>query len=80
MVLCGIDVAAGSVLVACKDLQYVARSMIITLIATASFFGASWRLGWGIAGVWWGLVLFFGLRSVQSVPRVLGLWPKEKLA
>jgi Na+-driven multidrug efflux pump len=73
MFLCGIDVSAGGLLISKRDHVYVARAMAVTLTLSLCFFAASIKLGWGLAGVWWGLVLFFGMRFAQSVPRLISL-------
>lgn len=74
MLLTAADVGATGVLLARRDLRYVARSFVITLSLLAIFMWAGvFRLGWGLAGVWGGLVLFFALRSSQSLGRLLYL-------
>lgn len=51
--------------------RYVARSFLVTLAALAGYMWLSRAAGWGLAGVWWGIVLFFGVRAAQSTGRVL---------
>lgn len=63
-------------LLAKKDLGFVCRSMIITMVISSSALLAVRLRGWGITGVWWGLCLFFALRGCQSVPRLLKLYPQ----
>lgn len=69
LMACGIDVSSTGVLLACKDVGYVARSMIISMAALITFLSASAMHG--LLGVWWGLAIFFGARVVQSLPRAL---------
>lgn len=75
MMLTAADVGANGVLLARRDLAYVARAFLLTLAALAAFvtLGVRGPYGWGLDGVWWGLVLFFGLRCIQSVGRLLWL-------
>jgi hypothetical protein len=65
---------ASGVLLALRDLAYVARAYCVTLCSLWLFIwvGAS-RPGWGLEGVWAGLVLFFALRCCQSLGRLLWL-------
>jgi hypothetical protein len=65
---------ASGVLLARRDLAYVARAYCVTLCSLWLFMwvGAS-RPGWGLEGVWAGLVLFFALRCCQSLGRLLWL-------
>jgi hypothetical protein len=69
MLLVGVDVGGSSVNMALRDFQYTARSYVVTLAAIAAYFLAARRWDWGLGGVWWGLALFFGVRSVQSLGR-----------
>jgi Na+-driven multidrug efflux pump len=73
MLLTAADVSATGVLLARRDLAYVARAFMVTLAALAVFVSVFVKgpQGMGLVGVWWGLVLFFGLRCVQSVGRLL---------
>ena len=71
LIACGIDVSSTGVLLACKDVGYVARSMILSGSALAAFIWFTKAGGGGITGVWWSLTVFFGLRMVQSFPRAV---------
>ena len=53
MLLCGCDVSSNGLLVAKKDMAFVMKSMLITFVASTSFFVAVRRQGWGLQGVWW---------------------------
>jgi Na+-driven multidrug efflux pump len=46
---------------------------VLTLASLAALMSASQRLGWGLAGVWWGIVFFFSARLLQSLTRLLWL-------
>lgn len=70
MFLCGLDVAASGILLAQKDLAYMAQTMAVNLITLTAFFVWVRRAGLGLAGVWWGLVIFFGLRAAASLYRI----------
>lgn len=73
MLLTAADVAATGILLARRDLAYVARAFMFTLTALAVFVSVFVKgpYGMGLDGVWWGLVLFFGVRCVQSVGRLV---------
>jgi hypothetical protein len=79
LVMIGMDVAATSILVVQRDLTYIARSFVITLASLTMLMSLSQRLGWGLSGVWWGVVFFFGARFVQSMARVLWLQSRPEL-
>lgn len=66
MVLCAVDVSASGILMACKDLLFLARAMTVSFLALVVYFTAAKAQGWQLGGVWWGLVLFFLIRAVQS--------------
>ena len=70
MLLCAVDVTAGGVLMACKDLLFLARVMTISLAVLIGYFSVAKNQGWQLGGIWWGLVLFFLLRAAQSMYRV----------
>jgi hypothetical protein len=66
--------AATGVLLARRDLGYVARAYLFTLSALALYVWAGvYGQGWGLQGVWAGLVLFFMLRCAQSTMRLAWL-------
>lgn len=80
MVLVGFDVAATSVLLARRDLAYVARSFAVTLAALSLFMwramgdgSGSGPLGDALGSVWWALVFFYGVRAAQSAARLAWL-------
>ena len=64
------DVSASGVLMACKDLLFLARAMVVSLFALVAYFPAAKAQGWQLGGIWWGLVLFFLLRAIQSCSRI----------
>ncbi|WIA32752.1 hypothetical protein OEZ86_005937 [Tetradesmus obliquus] len=74
MLLTAADVGASGVLLARRDLAYIARAYCVTLSSLWLFMwlGAK-QPGWGLQGVWAGLVLFFALRCCQSLGRLLWL-------
>lgn len=82
MTLVSIDVACTGLNTAAGDLLFVARSYILTLACTFAFMYAVRVQGWGLAGVWWGILFFFGARAVQSAWRVITnrLGPNSTLA
>jgi hypothetical protein len=69
LLLVGLDMAANSVNLALRDYAYTARAYMITLGAIGAYFAAAKAGSWGLGGVWWGLVLFFGARLAQSAGR-----------
>ena len=70
MVLCAMDVSAAGVLMACKDLLFLAWAMIVSLGVLVIYFSVAKSQGWQLGGIWWGLALFFLIRAVQSNYRV----------
>lgn len=80
MVLCGIDVSSNGMLVACKDLKFVVRSMVVTFTACTAYFSWCRHSNWGLSGIWWGLCFFFFLRAVQSLPRLPSHFSKRRRA
>jgi hypothetical protein len=80
MVFAAADVLAGGILLSKKDFAYLAKAFIFTFIALGVFVIVGVRgQGWGLGGVWWGLVFFFGVRAAQSVYR-LNCLMREELA
>lgn len=74
MLLTAADVGANGVLLAKRDLAYVARAYTLTLCSLGVFMWLGVRRGqWGLQGVWAGLVFFFGLRCIQSTSRLMWL-------
>lgn len=74
MLLAAADVAASGVLLAYRDLAYLARAFVLTLMSLGVFITVGVKgQGWGLEGVWWGLVFFFGARAVQSTVRLVYL-------
>lgn len=72
VLLCGLDVAATGVLIASKQLKLLVRAMTLTLALVAAFY--QWRRpagGHSLGGVWWGLLLFFAARVLQSTAGML---------
>ena len=72
ILFCSMDVASTGVLIASKRMGYLVRAMTATLACVAVYY---WRLkpaaGHSLSGVWWGLVLFFAARSLQSAAGML---------
>ncbi|GLC44353.1 hypothetical protein PLESTB_000478600 [Pleodorina starrii] len=71
MLALGADVVASGVNIGLGDARYVAQSYLITLSVLAAFMGASRTMGWELTGVWAGVVVFFGVRALQSTGRVV---------
>eukprot|EP00878_Enallax_costatus_P014068 GHUV01014712.1.p1 GENE.GHUV01014712.1~~GHUV01014712.1.p1 ORF type:complete len:349 (+),score=62.81 GHUV01014712.1:1274-2320(+) len=72
MSLTAADVGVTGILLAKRDLAYIARAYTVTLCLLGVFmwFGV-YKGGWGLDGVWAGLVFFFGVRCLQSVGRLI---------
>ena len=70
MILCAVDVSASGILMACKDLLFLARAMTVSFLALVVYFAAAKAQGCQLGGIWWGLVLFFLIRAVQSCYRL----------
>ncbi|KAI8470867.1 MAG: hypothetical protein J3K34DRAFT_458668 [Monoraphidium minutum] len=78
MLLTAADVASTGVLLACRDLKYVAQAFLFTLAALAVFMGAQ-PLPRSIENIWHGCVFFFGARLLQSAARLSWLWRRGAL-
>ena len=78
LLLCSADVASGGILIASKDMRVMVRIMAIALMVTTGFLVAVKKYSWGLAGVWWSLVLFFAIRAVQSLGRLASLYGKQE--
>ena len=70
MMLCAMDVSAAGVLMACRDLIFLAQAMTVSLVVLIAYFTVAKAQGWQLGGIWWGLALFFFVRAVQSSYRV----------
>lgn len=70
MMLCAMDVSAAGILMACKDLLFLAQAMTVSLAVLVGYFSVAKAQGWQLGGIWWGLALFFLIRAVQSSFRV----------
>jgi hypothetical protein len=78
MLLTAADVAATGILLASRDLRYVAQAFTGTLAALFVFMSAQARPR-SLTDVWAGLVFFFGMRLVQSGARLAWLWRRGAL-
>lgn len=74
MLLIGLDIACHGILLAKRDYSYIAQSYSLTLLLLLGYLYCSSAMGWGLAGVWWGIVFFFFMRTFQSAAR---LWAIE---
>lgn len=68
--LIGMDVTAVALLIAARDVPYVMRSFVLTFACLLGFMAVCRLQDWGLPGVWWGVVFFFGLRALQSCGRL----------
>ena len=76
LLLAGVDVSSSGVLMSRRDYVFLARAMLASLVLLAAFLGTCAARGHvGLPAVWWGLVVFFGSRAVQSVSR---LWLRRQ--
>lgn len=66
MMLCAMDTSCSGVLMAGKDLMFLARAMTVSLMALGAYFSVAKSQNWQLGGIWWGLVLFFLVRAAQS--------------
>lgn len=67
----GADVAASGCNIAMGDAKYVAQSFLVTLSVLGAFMAWVRAAGWELHGVWAGVVVFFGVRALQSAGRVM---------
>ncbi len=58
------------ILLGLKDARYVARAMLVTAGVVAAFVWWVRSNPLTLSGVWWGLVVFFVMRTLQSMPRL----------
>ena len=72
LLLCGVEVAAGGVLMAKEDFGYVQKALILALVVMGGYMWTSNKMLWGLPAIWWGLALFMGCRMALSASRVLG--------
>ena len=70
-ILLGVNVAHNGILIAQDDTSFLSGQLFRTLLACAGFCQLSAYMGWGLPGVWWGLVVFFVAQCSQSTYRVL---------
>ena len=62
--------SSTGILIADKDRPFVARAMVVCLLVLAGFLHWQRAAAPQMSTVWWGLVIFFFTRAVQSLPRV----------
>mmetsp|Transcript_39321 Transcript_39321/g.93164 ORF Transcript_39321/g.93164 Transcript_39321/m.93164 type:complete len:331 (+) Transcript_39321:1257-2249(+) len=82
--LLGLNVAHNGILIAQDDTAFLSGQLFRTLLCCVGFCQLSAHMGWGLAGVWWALVVFFVAQCSQSSLRVathhLGWrWPARPL-
>lgn len=65
-----IDVSLTGLLLASKDRTYVAVSMVLSGVGLMAFLGWAGTVMSRLDVVWWGLTVFFGLRTFFSASRV----------
>jgi putative MATE family efflux protein len=51
------------VVIGASDFTYLARSMLVALVGSAAFLAVVLPFGWGLAGVWWGVVVLMAIRA-----------------
>ncbi|GMH41442.1 hypothetical protein BSKO_09352 [Bryopsis sp. KO-2023] len=68
--LSGVDVGMMAILYTNRDGPFVARTMFTNLAMIAAYLLGCVKMGWGLYGVWGGLVLFFLMRATWSSVRV----------
>ncbi len=55
-----------------EDFAYLARQMVLSAAAAAAVLLLVLPMGWGLSGVWWGIVTLMGVRGVTLGMRYLG--------
>jgi putative MATE family efflux protein len=55
-----------------EDFAYLARQMILSAIVAGAVLLSVLPMGWGLAGVWWGIVALMGVRGVTLAVRYWG--------
>mmetsp|Transcript_10055 Transcript_10055/g.18936 ORF Transcript_10055/g.18936 Transcript_10055/m.18936 type:complete len:557 (-) Transcript_10055:245-1915(-) len=72
MVMDGVSIGSG-------DFAHLPRTSLVATIGTWSLLTAASRLEWGLEAVWWGMVVFFGLRFFQQLLHVATNWQRHPL-
>jgi len=78
--LAGLEVAATAILISKQDYGFMYNAMLRTLGVTVVYMLMVKVQGWGLSAVWWGFVLFFACRALQSVPRMRHIMQQDLLA
>jgi len=73
-------ISLDGVMMALNDVKYLLKCQVANTAILASFLLYSHRAGLGILSVWYGVVLFFGLRLVENLSRVVmrGMFSSNK--
>ena len=56
-----------------EDFRFLATQMLVSAAAAGAVLLAVVPMGWGLPGVWWGIVTLMGLRALTLGARYLGL-------
>eukprot|EP00891_Asterochloris_glomerata_P002016 jgi/Astpho2/2016/e_gw1.00038.121.1_t len=70
MLFCALDITLTGVLMAERDLPFIAKTMACNMFVLAGYFAVARAKRWQLRGVWSGLMLFFFVRMMQSSTRV----------
>ena len=70
MLFCALDITLTGVLMAERDLPFIAKTMACNMFVLAAYFAVARAKRWQLRGVWSGLMLFFFVRMMQSSTRV----------
>ena len=69
----GLVFVGDGIYMGAEEFSYLAKAMIGTALAAALVLGLVGPMGWGLAGVWWGItVLMVGRLGTLAVPYVRG--------
>ena len=55
-----------------EDFAYLSKAMVISAVAAVLILLLVVPFGWGLAGVWWGIVALMGVRVVTLALRYFG--------
>ena len=62
-----------------EDFRFLAAQMLLAAVAAGGVLLAVLPMGWGLAGVWWGIVALMAVRAVTLAARYTGALPGTRV-
>jgi len=75
--MAGLDIPINGHLLARRKYGFLVRAMIINLSITVGYVKFAMLMNWGLQGVWWSLVVFFGVRVLQGASKLYKLYMSD---